>query len=107
MHLNHLHHNNDHHTLFLLHIIFFTEKPTQHIIMVDCLLLAKLSIQNKIDRPVETMQHIKTKKVHSSKTPKLRHPCSLNKLPSPANKWSDMTHSLWATILGFNGMIIS
>ncbi len=75
--------------------------------MADCLPLAELSIQNKIDSPAKMTQPIKTKKVHTSKTPKLRHPCSLDTLPSPANKWSAMTHPLRATVLGFNGMIIS
>jgi hypothetical protein len=75
--------------------------------MADRLPLAELSIQNKINPPTETTQPIKTKKVHTSKTPKLHHPCSLNRLPSPANKWSAMTHPLRATVLEFNGMIIS
>jgi hypothetical protein len=75
--------------------------------MVDCLPLAKLSIQNKICSPTKTTQPIKTKKAHPWNLPKLRHPCSLDTLPSPANKWSHMTHPLRATILGFNGMIIS
>jgi hypothetical protein len=78
--------------------------------MADHLPLAELSIQNKIDSPTKTMQPIKRKKVHTSKTPKLRHPCSLDTLPSPANKWSAMTHplrALRATVLRFNGMIIS
>jgi hypothetical protein len=78
--------------------------------MADHLPLAELSIQNKINPPAKTMQPIKRKKVHTSKTSKLRHPCSLDMLPSPANRWSAMTHplrALWVTVLGFNGMIIS
>jgi hypothetical protein len=75
--------------------------------MADRLPLAELSIQNKLRPPTETTQPIKTKKAHPSNLPKLRHPCSLNIFPSPANKWSHMTHPLWATIMGFNGMIIS
>jgi len=31
----------------------------------------------------------------------------LNTLPSPANKWSAMTHPLQTTAMEFNGMIIS
>jgi hypothetical protein len=75
--------------------------------MADQLPLAKLSIQNKIHQHDETTQPIKTKKIHPSNLPRLRHPCSLDTLPSPTNKWSAMTHPLWATVMGFNGMTIS
>ncbi len=69
--------------------------------MVDQLPLAKLSIQNKICQHDETTQPIKTKKIHPSNPPRLHHPCSLDTLPSPTNKWSAMT------VMGFNGMTIS
>ncbi len=75
--------------------------------MADQLPLAKLSIQNKIHQQDETTQPIKMKKIHPSNPPRLRHPCSLNTLPSPTNKLSAMIHPLWATVMGFNGMTIS
>jgi hypothetical protein len=68
--------------------------------------LAKLSIQNKMCPPAGNMQPIKTKKAHPSTPTTLRHPCSLDTLPSPTNKWSAMTHPLRATVMGFNGMTI-
>ena len=74
--------------------------------MMDRLPLAKLSIQNKIRPPAETLQPIKMMKLHSSTPPKLRHSCSFDTLPSLANKRSAMTHSLQATVMGFNGMIL-
>ncbi len=80
----------------------------KHIIMADRLPLAKLSIQDRIGQHDETMQPIKTKKIHPSNLPRLRHhPCSLDMLPFPTNKWSAMTHPLRATVMGFNGMTIS
>jgi hypothetical protein len=75
--------------------------------MADRLPLAELSIQNEICPHAETMQPIKTKKVHPLNPPELSHPCSPNTLPSLANKWSAMTHPLQATIMGFKGMTIS
>ena len=74
--------------------------------MTDRIPLAELSIQNKIHPTAETTS-TKTKKVHSWNLPKLLHPCSLDTLPSPVNKWSDITHPLQATVMGFNGMTIS
>ncbi len=95
---------NDHHSSSL-HTPFFIE-PTQYIIMTGCLPLAKLSIQNKIRPPAEMTQPIKMKKVHPLNPPELSHPCSLDTLPSPVNKWSAMTDSLQATIKEFKGMTI-
>ena len=85
----------------------FSLNQHKHIIMADQLPLAKLSIQNKIHQHDETTQPIKTKKIHPLNPPRLRHPCSLDTLPSPTNKWSAMTHPLRATVMGFNGMTIS
>ncbi len=85
----------------------FSLNQHKHIIMANQLPLAELSIQNKIRQHDETMQPIKTKKIHPSNSPRLRHLCSLNTLPSPTNKWSAMTHPLRATVMGFNGMTIS
>jgi hypothetical protein len=76
--------------------------------MADRLPLAKLSIQNKQPTPpTETTQPIKTKKTCPLKPSKLPHPCSLNVLPSPRDKWSTMTPPLQATVMGFKGMPIS
>jgi hypothetical protein len=75
--------------------------------MADRLPLAELSIQNEqLTPPTEMIQPIKTKKTHPLKPPKLTHPYSLDLLSSPRDKWSAMTHSLWATIMGFNCMPI-
>jgi hypothetical protein len=74
--------------------------------MADQLPLAKLSIQNKMCPPAGNMQPVKTKKAHPSNPATLRHPCSLDTLPSPTNEWSAMTHPLRATVMGFNGMTI-
>jgi hypothetical protein len=70
----------------------FSLNQHKNIIMVDQLPLAKLSIQNKMCPPARNMQPIKTKKAHPSTPTMLRHPCSLDTLPSPTNKWSAMTH---------------
>jgi hypothetical protein len=75
--------------------------------MADQFPLAKLSIQNKMCPPAGNMQPSKTKKAHPPILATLRHPCSLDTLPSPTNKWSAMTHPLRATVMGFNGMTIS
>ena len=104
--LNHLHCNNDHHTSLLQHIPFFNKIQHKRIIMTDPIPLVELSIQNKIHSPAETTS-TKTKKVHSSNLPKLLHPCSLDTLPSPVNKWSAIIHPLQAIVMGFNGMTIS
>jgi hypothetical protein len=85
----------------------FSLNQHKHIIMAYQLPLAELSIQNKIHQHDETSQPIKTKKMHPSNPPRLRHPCSLDTLPSPTNKWSTMTHPLRATVMGFDGMTIS
>ncbi len=75
--------------------------------MADRLPLAELSIQNKQPTPpTETPQPIKTKKNCLLLLPKLPDPCSLDDFPSPRDKWSAMTHPLWATIMGFKGMPI-
>jgi hypothetical protein len=74
--------------------------------MADRLPLAELFIQNEMCTPAENMQLIKTKNAHPSNLATLRHPCSLDTLPSPTNKWSAMTHPLRATVMGFNGMTI-
>ncbi len=107
MHLNRLH-CNDHHPHPSTHHIssFNTLHTKQHITMADRLPLAKLSIQNTIPPPTEMVQPIKMMKVHPLKLPNLCHLCSLDALPSPANKWSAMTHPLWATVMGFCGMVI-
>ncbi len=76
--------------------------------MANRLPLAKLSIQNKQPTPpTESTQPIKTKKTHPLQPPKLTHPCSLDVLPSPRDKWSTTTPPLQATIMGFKGMPIS
>ena len=75
--------------------------------MADRLPLAKLSIQNKMCPSAGNLQPIKTEKAHPSTLTTLCHPCSLDTLPSPTNKWSAMTHPLRATVMGFNGMTIS
>jgi hypothetical protein len=73
-------HKNTHHTNIISN-------------MADRLPLAKLSIQNKQPTlPTETTQPIKTKKIRLLQLPKLPHPCSLDVLPSPRDKWSAMTH---------------
>jgi hypothetical protein len=51
--------------------------------------------------------HQNKESFHQLKPPPLCHPCSLNTLPSQADKWSAMIHPIWATVMGFHSMIIS
>ena len=49
----------------------------------------------------KTTVKIKSKKLH------LPHPCSLEVLPSPTNKWSAITHPIKARVVGYLGYHIS
>ena len=50
---------------------------------------------------------IKMKRVHNHTRPVLPHPCSINVLPSPTNKWSETSHPIKADILGYHDATIS
>ena len=107
MRLIHLHHNNNQHSLSLPHIISSLKNQHNTSSWQTAFLLSSSPFRTKsttlrlngASHQDKENPYIKNTQITSPMQP--RH-----MLPSPTNKWSDVTHPLRATVLGFNGMII-